>query len=356
MPKSESDPVVAGLLDVAARCQAGSWLVLGGSAELVMGIAGDHPGATVTWQPVDVREQRAIGIRYPALRIVEPGTPVGDVGAVAFVAPPDRALARRWLLVARDVLGAGGVLFVAGLNSEGIRSVIADAARVFGPAVREDYRAKGRIATFTGGDIPVDEPAWLREPGVAPGTWQDFRLQVGASVLSLVTQAGVFAGAHVDAGTQLLLDALPDQVTGAVLDIGCGAGALGLAAARLGADRVDLTDANLPAVQAAAENIRRLGLTGCRAVAGDVYDAIGDERYDLIVSNPPFHRGKTVDTSVADRLINGAPDHLTTGGTLVIVANAFLAYGKRMERVFRRVETVTATRRYQVLRAREPRR
>jgi 16S rRNA G1207 methylase RsmC len=38
----------------------------------------------------------------------------------------------------------------------------------------------------------------------------------------------------------------------------------------------------------------------------------------------------------------------------VIVANAFLAYGKRMSRVFRHVETVAATRQYHVLAASDP--
>jgi 16S rRNA (guanine1207-N2)-methyltransferase len=97
-----------------------------------------------------------------------------------------------------------------------------------------------------------------------------------------------------------------------------------------------------------------MGIAG-RAIASDVFTGVDGERYDLIVSNPPFHRGKQVDYSVADRLIGQAPAHLLAGGHLLIVANAFLAYGKQMEGVFQHVETVAATKQYHVLMAAGPR-
>jgi 16S rRNA (guanine1207-N2)-methyltransferase len=125
-----------------------------------------------------------------------------------------------------------------------------------------------------------------------------------------------------------------------------------------------MTDANLLAVEAAQESVRRLwesvdhggsSLPPIDVFASDVFSAVGEERYDLIASNPPFHRGKTIDYTVADRLITEAPEHLADDGSLLIVANAFLAYGKRMERVFATVETIAATRQYHVLRASQPR-
>jgi 16S rRNA (guanine1207-N2)-methyltransferase len=151
-----------------------------------------------------------------------------------------------------------------------------------------------------------------------------------------------------------LLDAIPERIHGSVLDVGCGAGVIGVAAAMAGARRVTMSDVNLLALQAAMENLRRLHLTGVDVVASDALQRVDGRRYDLIVSNPPFHRGKAVDFSVADDLIAGAPAHLEPGGSLLIVANAFLAYGRRMERVFGHVETVTATRQYHVLRASDP--
>ncbi|HYI25427.1 MAG TPA: class I SAM-dependent methyltransferase, partial [Thermomicrobiales bacterium] len=230
----------------------------------------------------------------------------------------------------------------------------ADAANVFGAPTTQGYRAKHRIATFQDGEV-ADEPNWAQAPGIAPGIWEEFSFEVREHVVPMVTQAGVFAGAKVDAGTRMLLDVLPDTIRGSVIDAGCGAGVIGIAAALSGAARVTMIDANLLAVQAARENVRRLGLAGVDVVASDAYGALKVCRYDLIVSNPPFHRGKTVDLTVADRLIAGAPAHLAPGGSLLIVANAFLSYGRHMDRVFGRVEVVAGTRQYQVFRATEPR-
>lgn len=349
------NPAADVLLHATGRHVAGTWLVLGGPAALARGLASDHPASTIHWQPVDLRERDALGLESPNITIDEPGTSIAGVDAVVIAAPPDRDLVRRWLLVARAALAPGGYLFLAGANSEGIRSVIADAAKLFGPATREDYRARSRIAVWARINAPEEEPAWAEEPGVAPGTWRDFVLETGDISLSIVSQAGVFAGGKVDTGTQLLLDALPGDLSGRVLDVGSGAGVIGIVAARRGAGSVDFTDVNLLAIQAANENIGRLGLVGCRAFGSDVYSHCSGERYDLIVSNPPFHRGKDIDHTVADHLIEGAPGHLQPGGSLLVVANAFLAYGKRMSRIFEQVETIAATRQFHVLRASEPR-
>lgn len=363
-------PATEILLDAASGHDAQSWLILGGEAGLAVGLCDDHPDATVHWQPIDWRE-RSPAVNPPDnLRIDEPGATAADVDSVVIASTPDRNLARRCLLMARQALVVNGSLFIAGANTQGIRPVIGDAGKLFGPALREDYRSRQRVAVFAGAGVVDDPPAWASKPGVKPGTWEQYVLDVAGVSFSLVTQAGVFAGGRVDPGTRLLLDSLPNRLSGRVLDVGCGAGAIGVAAWMLRADAVDMTDVNLLAIQAAGENVRRLSRIGerrgsvpgygpgagaMRVFASDVYSACGDARYDLIVSNPPFHRGKAVDSTVAERLIDEAPNHLSDGGALLVVGNAFLAYGKRMESVFARVETVAATRQYHVLRASDPR-
>jgi len=346
----------------------GRWLVIGGEASLALAVLDDHPEADVVWIATDIRQVSDLpASRSPRFRVdadvSNPHVLPGSRDVAVLPAPPDRALARRWLVLALMALRQGGVLLVAGANDAGIRSVIADARKLFGPADAEDYGNRQRIARFANPVTSPAPPAWTAEPGIAPGTWREFTAVVGREDTALVTLPGVFAADRLDAGTRLLLGALPDalldhlphQSPGAVLDAGCGIGVLGIAAARTGASRVDLVDANLLAVAASRENVARLGITAARVFASDVYDAVPEARYDLIVSNPPFHQGKAIDTSMPDRLIAGAPKHLNPGGALLIVANAFLAYGKRMDPVFRRVETVVATRQYHVLRASDPR-
>jgi 16S rRNA (guanine1207-N2)-methyltransferase len=335
------------LLDEARPAAGAPWLVLGGEADLANALAecGD-----VHWLPLDVREQRAAGMNVVVLDDIAPSA----YGRVFLPALPDRDAVRRLLIISRDALEPGGGLIVAGANSEGAKSVIADGAAIFGDPAASGYRQKHRVARFITPAVWPEPPAWTREEGIVPGTWRRFSVETPSGALELQTQPGVFAGERLDAGTSLLLEHLEVPDGARVLDVGCGAGIIGIVASRLGAFHVDLVDANLLAVQTAAHNLERLGVPG-RALASDVYDGVAGERYDLIVSNPPFHRGKQVDTSVADRLIGGAPHHLRPDGRLLLVANAFLAYGKVMERSFREVTTVAGTRQYHVLSASDPR-
>ena len=351
--------------EVLARPPVRHACVFGGDAALPVALAGERHIEKLTWLPTDCREIAIIEQHEHDNIVVddnvfEPDLEPASVDLAILPAPPNRDFNQRWLALADRLLGPGGHLIVAGPNREGIRSVIADAAALLWP-LTEDFRRKHRIGVLQRRDPPVTSgaPDWLTVPGIAPATWREFMVTLNQNDLHLVTLPGVFAGDTLDAGTALLLEHLDVRPGASVLDVGCGAGMIGIAAARdasrAAASRVDLVDANLLAVAAARENLRRLAIPHARALASDVYEAVRDARYDLIVSNPPFHRGKEIDVSVADRIIREAPRHLAPGGGVRIVANAFLDYGRRMSEVFRHVETVAATRQYHVIAARDPR-
>ena len=75
-----------------------------------------------------------------------------------------------------------------------------------------------------------------------------------------------------------------------VLDLCCGSGALGIAAAlRFPEAHVVLTDIDPAAVACAGRNIARFGLVGrVEAHMGSLFDALPRRRYDLILANPPY--------------------------------------------------------------------
>ncbi|MEA2278122.1 MAG: release factor glutamine methyltransferase [Solirubrobacteraceae bacterium] len=118
-----------------------------------------------------------------------------------------------------------------------------------------------------------------------------------------------------------------------VLDVCTGSGVLAVTAALAGAD-VTAIDASRRATVTARLNARLNGVR-VRALRGDLLEPVAGERFDLIVSNPPYvpaddpappARGaaRAWDAGldgrvVLDRLCRQAPDHLAPGGVLLLV-------------------------------------
>jgi release factor glutamine methyltransferase len=83
------------------------------------------------------------------------------------------------------------------------------------------------------------------------------------------------------------LESEPLKPGASVLDLCTGSGVLAVAAARLGAANVVAVDVSRRAVLAARLNARFNGVT-VDAVRGDLFACVQGERFDVIVSNPPY--------------------------------------------------------------------
>ena len=156
------------------------------------------------------------------------------------------------------------------------------------------------------------EHYYTENPRSAHDEWTVEVRALGQS-LRFTTDAGVFSRDGLDKGTELLLNALP-PLTGRVLDLGCGWGAVGVS---LGAKYPELelvmTDIN---ARAAELSRRNLAANGVRAevLQGDGFEAVTG-RFDAIVTNPPIRAGKAVIYGLFER----ARDFLKPGGALYIV-------------------------------------
>lgn len=104
-----------------------------------------------------------------------------------------------------------------------------------------------------------------------------------------VTPATLIPRPETELLVELALQRIPENKPCHVLDLGAGSGAIALSIAheRPGA-LVTAVDASLAALEVARENAARLGLHKVRFLHGSWYAPLGDERYDLIVSNPPY--------------------------------------------------------------------
>ena len=154
-----------------------------------------------------------------------------------------------------------------------------------------------------------------------------------------VTPAVLIPRPETELLVELALERLPQGIACAVADLGPGSGAIALALAHeRPLARVHATDASADAIAVARSNVRRLGLANIEFAHGDWYVALGDARFDLLVSNPPYiaaddphlsrgdlrHEPMSALASGADgldairTLAAGAPSHLSPGGWLLI--------------------------------------
>ena len=109
--------------------------------------------------------------------------------------------------------------------------------------------------------------------------------------LTFQTDAGVFSKGELDQGTRLLLDALPD-LTGDVLDLGCGWGAIGIAVKKAFPEvHMTMVDVNLRALGLCEKNARTNG-TEVVCLESDGLKAVENMRFDAVITNPPIRAGK----------------------------------------------------------------
>ncbi len=160
------------------------------------------------------------------------------------------------------------------------------------------------------------------------------------------TGSGVFSKEKVDKGTLLLAENMLVNKNSKVLDIGCGIGILGIAAAKLFDANVAMTDINKRAVVLAKKNVK-LNDINPEIHQGNLYEKIKNNDFDVILSNPPQTAGK----EVCFRLIEEAKNHLKTGGNLQLVARhnkGGKTLSKKMEEVFGNVKVIATKAGYSV--------
>ena len=111
--------------------------------------------------------------------------------------------------------------------------------------------------------------------------------------LRFTTDAGVFSRGEVDFGTNVLLNALPAELSGRVLDLGCGWGAVGVSVGkRYPACEIVMSDVNRRALELAAQNAKANGVDA-QTVESDGCAGIGG-KFGWILTNPPIRAGKQV--------------------------------------------------------------
>ena len=143
---------------------------------------------------------------------------------------------------------------------------------------------------------------------------RSFRAVFAGRVLAFDTDAGVFSKQHVDPGSELLCKSLPDTLSGRVLDMGCGWGAMTvMTLARFPKAEVTMADVNERALALAVSNVEKNHMQAT-AILSDGFEKIEGE-FDAVITNPPIRAGK----AVIYKMFEDAKVHLVSGGALYLV-------------------------------------
>lgn len=266
---------------------------------------------------------------------------------VLILPPRQRDEARALFAEAVRRAAPDGIVLAAMTNAEGAKSGQADLERLLG-TVQSLSKHKCRVF-------------WARV-----GSGVDAALLESWSALDAprrndagcMSRPGLFAWDRVDTASELLARHLPTDLSGRVADLGAGYGYLStqVVARCPGVQAIDLYEAEQRALEPARQNMEEAVRASGRSVAfslhwHDVTQGLG-QRYDAIVSNPPFHQGRADLPALGQAFIDTAAKALHVHGRLWLVANRHLPYEATLSSRFNEVRTVTTPDGFKVIEAR----
>ena len=258
--------------------------------------------------------------------------------------PRGRAVQEELLDGAAWVLRPGGRIYLVASTHSGIKGAIRHARSHFGRCAVLRQKQGYHVAVSVSEGPPAEAPGWRR--------YTCARVTYDGVATDLMGKPGVFAWDRVDDGTAALVSSMEIGACDHILDLGCGTGLVGLAAARRApSGRVVLVDGDVRAVEAARLTLEANNVTNAEAVVSDCAQAVGDRTFDVVVTNPPFHRGIGTELDVAHQFVRDARAVLRRGGRFYLVANRHLRYDDLIESIFGAAATVFSDNRYQVLKA-----
>lgn len=279
----------------------------------------------------------ADGLVRAGLQVTEEVLPAAS-GAryplVVVLPPRQRDEARALFARALALAAEGGRVVASMANNEGARSGESDLKQLAGLAgsITKHHCRVFWTPALEGNHDPVLLDKWLSLD--APRPILDGRF---------VSRPGVFAWDRIDPASRLLVECLPVDIAGHGADLGAGYGYLSAEVlARCPQVRaLDLYEAEVRALELARRNLAGHAQTAMLAFHWHDVTTGLPQRYDFIVSNPPFHTPSRADRpDIGRRFIAVAAEALKPGGRLWLVANRHLPYEETLNAGFGKVRVL----------------
>lgn len=237
-------------------------------------------------------------------------------------------------------LKPGGELWLSGFKNDGTKTYIEKIAQLLG--CEKNIKKNGQVYTARltkhspfNVQLQLDSSDYVNSRPIAAD-----------SGLTLVSKPGLFGWNKIDAGSALLIAQLEQVLSNqpapqTAVDLGCGYGYLTVAAHQIpsaAAKNWLLTDNNAAALQIAAANLQLNRISG-QVIGADAGFGL-PVKADLLLCNPPFHQGFSVDGDLTDKFLANASRLLALGGIALFVVNQFIPLERKAAPLFKHVKTL----------------
>jgi 16S rRNA (guanine1207-N2)-methyltransferase len=244
------------------------------------------------------------------------------------------------------VLAPGGELVLTGLKNEGIKTYIDKAKHLFGNG---NARKVGNVYV---GNLLKQGGARKSEP-LDDQNYGQLRL-IETPELDFYSKPGLFGWDRIDQGSAFLVEQLPGIMQSAhrtpqsLLDLGCGYGYLTLMTRNIALARRVATDNNAAALLAMEKNAEHYAMQ-VEVLADDCGGSV-PQAFDLILCNPPFHQGFSVDSQLTDKFLRQTHRLLAADGMAIFVVNQFIPLERAAEKYFRRINMAGRNKSFKLIR------
>jgi 23S rRNA (guanine1835-N2)-methyltransferase len=229
-----------------------------------------------------------------------------------------------------------GEIFIAGGKKDGIRRY---------ESYLNEYGEVEKIAQDGGQRVYryTSEDAYVELPEIETS----FTAEMYDIELEFTSCKGLFSPNELDEGSRLLLENLEVEESEKVLDLACGYGIIGTFLKKEYNCSIFLSDDSKLATYYAEKNLEDSGIDEYKLVNRDCLDGFEDEKFDVIVSNPPTHQGK----GVTDEMFRKSHQALHRGGELYLVYNKNMKFEKQLDKKFSDTEVLAEKDNFRVLKA-----
>ncbi len=285
--------------------------------------------------------------------------PIADdsLSAIYYRVSKEKPVVHHIINQAFRTLTPGGHLYITGQKNDGTKTYWDKARKLFGddnPITKHGTCYSGSLAKSHNRDFAEKNHLWLDTqdyPSLRP--IEETRTPAGQA-LTLISKPGLFGWNKIDQGSAFLAEHLPDFVASLqspperLLDLGCGYGYLTLMSNDLPLAQRTATDNNAAALLAARENFH-INQMAVELVADDCGQSL-EGPFDIVLCNPPFHQGFSVDARLTGKFLHQTRRLLTPAGAALFVVNRFIPLERKAGDFFGHVDVFAENRSFKLVR------